>query len=229
VDVVASVSAVRQQFTAATPNPLLVQYKFAAAPVEDVVVDSGPLGNDGTNYGSTWKNNGLLGGVQSFDGVDDRVEAASAIGLLANGSFTVACWVGQSVVNEGCYCYGFGRNDDNTPILGLQFQSGIPVFYLRDGLGMGIALNGVASVLDGLPHHVMFVKNGTAMTLYVDNVLVDSDTGDYAATLFNVYGLGCLTRTTPVAHWAGVLDDFRIYNRALTAAERLSVYNGNDI
>jgi hypothetical protein len=94
------------------------------------------------------------------------------------------------------------------------------VFYC---IGVGGFLTGSANINDNQWHHVAGVYNGSKMDLYVDGKLDASQTasGSLNVSATNVYIGG-----SPSQSFNGLVDDVRIYNRALSADEIEALYFG---
>jgi len=69
-------------------------------------------------------------------------------------------------------------------------------------------------------HHICLTYNGTTASLYVDGSLVDSNSFHWPIA---VYGLKCYIGKNVNGNepWNGLVDDFRIYDREVSAAEVL--------
>lgn len=89
-------------------------------------------------------------------------------------------------------------------------------------------------VNDNQWHHIVAMRNGDRMVMYIDGQLeyAQSDTAQQGfininapntANNFSVKALG--NRGTPGEFYAGLMDDVRLYTRALSASEVLAHYN----
>jgi hypothetical protein len=89
------------------------------------------------------------------------------------------------------------------------------------GCGADYALYG-GNVTDGTPHAAMYVRNGDAISLYVDGALVAYQAGlcPLARTNYNVQ-IGAMT--TSSYFFNGDIAEIQIYNRALNSWEITSV------
>jgi hypothetical protein len=174
----------------------------------------------------------------SFDGTDDYVSTAytSAIGT---SEFSYAAWVKTSTaatigsiigkrlgsgtfMQFSFYISGNASGTASGTLLG---------FGDRDGTNNRLGVSTV-TVADGNWHHVALVRSSDATRLYIDGVLNVTS---------NLTSMPNLTRTDPIfignlgnggaaagsAYLNGSLDDVRIYNRALTAAEIARLAAGN--
>ena len=70
-------------------------------------------------------------------------------------------------------------------------------------------------ITDGNWHHLGFVWDGSNRTLYVDGVAVAEDTQpDLEGSQMGLY-IGTGKDTEPGTYFSGLIDDVRIYNRAV--------------
>lgn len=107
-------------------------------------------------------------------------------------------------------------------------NQGVMELYAHNGSAWGVKLLGVTVVGDGNPHHVVYSKNGSTISFYVDGALdnqaVDSSLRLNTAQNANLMGVGRydIVETTASTHSsAGKYYSFSIYNRALSATEVL--------
>jgi len=80
----------------------------------------------------------------------------------------------------------------------------------------GKALKSVASITDNTWHRVGFVWDGSNRTLYVDGAEVAKDTQTGLAGSAGGLYLGAGSTLAPGNFWSGLIDDVRIYNRAVS-------------
>jgi len=82
--------------------------------------------------------------------------------------------------------------------------------------GRGAApLQSQAVITDGNWHRVGFVWDGLYRTLYVDGIAVAEDTQDDLANSGNGFYIGAGKAMAPGTYFSGLIDDVRIYNRAV--------------
>jgi subtilisin family serine protease len=168
--------------------------------------------NNGTLIGNpTWQpTGGNLGGALQLDGVDDYVSTAFVLDPAA-GPFSVFAWVKGGAPNQVLIAQSGGNN---------WLMTG-PSGTLRTMLGQS-ARGGVwpttsAVIADGAWHHVGLVWDGMRRTLYVDDEEAAKDTNDQAGLTGSGAGLyiGAGSTFAPGSFWSGLVDDVRIYNRAV--------------
>jgi len=78
-------------------------------------------------------------------------------------------------------------------------------------------------------HHIVVTKTGTEVVEYLDNVVSNQYSAGTFSTTSNAFKLliGCYSsdNSTRQNYFKGKLDNFRIYNKALTNEERATIYN----
>jgi cytoskeletal protein CcmA (bactofilin family) len=186
-------------------------------------------GNDNTVrlYSSPiWRpSGGRTGGALEFDGIDDYVQGPNHPSKLQlTGDYTLSVWIKANATQKSwAGVFSKCNPSSSTNHWTLQFDSSSPkklVVYHPDYLpspkdwDTGIALNNIA----GAWHHVGIVRRGNIMTSYLDGVVRTTGTWANAPGSgdghFNI-GVDRTGSTTYV--YKGLIDDIRIYDRALDA------------
>jgi hypothetical protein len=174
-------------------------------------------GNNMTgSVGGLTSSAGQVGPAVSLDGVQGyaRLPADVVAGI---GDFTVAAWVKQSVLLNWARIFDFG-NDTGT------YMMLTPNAGASQTIRFSLKVNGGAEeIVDGpaLPigtwQHVAVARAGNTVTIYLNGASVGS--GPVNGTLPNTANnyIGRSQFNDPL--FAGSLDDFRIYTRALGASE----------
>lgn len=174
---------------------------------------------DGAVTGATWVS-GLNGNALSFDGTDDGVVAGASAALTGAGDFTLGAWV---KLNAGA---GAGmiiqqREPGSAGIEGEYLvkmnASGTVNFFVYNG-GYQFNITSSATINDGLWHHVVATRSGADGRVYVDGALAGQGSGAVKALQPLTVALGYDYRDNN-ARLNGLLDDARIYERALSATE----------
>jgi hypothetical protein len=194
-----------------------------------VAADSSGKGNNGNLLGEPQWVAGYHGSALRFGGVDEYVELpiGSLISTLTNSTFAI--WANfPSTPNTGGTwqrIFDIGTGVDVymflTPRMGTAGQMR---FAITTSAGTGEIQVTSPNTLPGGWHHVAVTIDAIAktITLYLDGTAVARNT---QATL-NPSNLGVTTNNwlgksqfAADAYYAGLLDDFQIYNRALSRAE----------
>ncbi len=191
--------------------------------------DSSGNNNNGTakntnSTGMAWAV-GKQGGAVNFDGVDDYVDCGNKPSLNITDAVTIMAWVRMSAWNnypgiivKGTISsggYGIHVRDDYSIWFELVKSDGIPRSYYNP-TSIKLALDQWA--------HVVATYDGSKQRIYIDTQEVGTglagtfSIGITSASLI----MGKLTTYTP---FNGIIDESRVYNRALSAAEISAIYN----
>jgi len=190
--------------------------------------------NDGTLTNmatSTSPVPGKIGQALTFDGSNDYVQIQSGH-LVSTNNWSVSEWIKQTS-DTATFDYFWLNGDDISGggVSGFHFNTNTSEF-LRIDVVTGTdteetSLLSTAAISLNTWYHIAVVKNGTSLTLYINGVLnnsstLSSATMDYTA---NNPQTRIGTRSDALGNFPGLIDEVRVYNRALTAAEVLQLYN----
>jgi VCBS repeat-containing protein len=203
---------------AAPPPPppgLVAAYSFNEG-AGTTLIDRTGLGRTGTVSGATWSTAGRNGGALSFDGVNDLVTIADHNSLDLTTGMTLEAWVRPVTVSSyrtvvlknvsGGFAYGLIASD----------AASLPAGYVRTTAD----LNATGSTALGVNvwTHLALTYDGTMLRLYVGGTQVASR----ALSGSMVVTTGALTiggNSLGIGYFQGLIDDVRVYNRALTPLE----------
>ena len=202
--------------SAPTPSGLVAAYGFEEL-TGTATTDSSGSGSTGTISGAARTVAGKYGRALSFDGVNDLVTVADAPGLDLSTGMTLEAWVRptantgwRTVVTKeqvGNIVYGLFSNSDTAR------PSGI----VSVGPAQDIARGPSALVLSSWTH-LATTYDGAVLRLYVNGSLVVSR--NVSGAMPNSSQPLQIGGNNVWAEWfAGSIDEVRVYNRALTAAE----------
>src|SRR3989344_755550 len=192
--------------------------------------DSSGNSNHGTINGATAVAGKVGSGALEFDGVDDYVIQSSSLPSIDNYPYTMSVWVKSSDAN-GHIVFG-GRKDTSQRHASLEHASGFITLCARD---FNSPCNGVTSDVsaDSQWHHVVGIySNSTHRELFVDGVSKGVNTNEILDAQFDhssaVFVVGRRNNSSPTNYLEGIVDDVRIYNRALTADEVSELFNNHN-
>jgi N-acetylneuraminic acid mutarotase len=152
---------------------------------------------------------GQIGGALELDGIDDCIGTPLVVDPGA-GPFSVFAWVKGGMPGQVILSQEQGANwllaDASDGALATDLKGGRAAKPLKSSV----------NITDGQWHHVGFTWDGSNRTLYVDEVQVSHDTqvGLWPATGGLYIGAGNALQAA--TFWSGLIDDVRIYNRAVT-------------
>ncbi|HSD90782.1 MAG TPA: LamG domain-containing protein [Kofleriaceae bacterium] len=166
---------------------------------------------------------GRVGEAASFDGTGCLV-IADALDLQPT-SFTLAAWASSVTLPLSTVI--------SRPLNGATTAENTWMLYIGGSSNWLLELNGVdvlsAPAVAGGWHHLAATYDGTVATLYLDGSVIAGPTAvavpQYASG--NVM-IGCdLDLGMIVGNWQGLIDDVRLYSRALSAGEIATLATGS--
>lgn len=203
---------------------LVTQYAFENN-LNDSVGTRNGTAKGGSNGGPTFTT-GKSGQAVSFDGVDDYVQLPVASGNYQD--ITIASWVYWNGGGNWQRVFDFGSEIEKWMFLTPKSGSNT----LRFSISTSRGTDGTGT-LDGpvMPTgqwvHVAVTLKGDQGTLYVNGVPVDSETIVADPLFSQVYCYLGKSMWNGDAMFNGRLDDFRIYNYALSGSEVYSLWGGS--
>jgi hypothetical protein len=206
--------------------PELLYYRFDQ-PGTSVSNDAtSPVGNNPATITGTTLSIGGVGLSGTALVGTGGTSTANAINTNWNtnlsGSFTIGFWT-NNIPQTGGLTYIFGDNGANGFRCFTQGAAGAGNWLMRGGGLPDIEATGAAALTPKYTHFVYDDVAGT-LTSYVDGVLSNTVTvTGFTGMTGTGFQVAAYNTTTGLD---GLLDEFRIYNRALTVAEIQSTING---
>lgn len=157
---------------------------------------------------------------RAFNGASNYLQVNSSINSLLSGDLSISVWFKLSSTT------GYRRTIwylDNARLLGCEVSGSLNKMVVGlTNLSAYANVGTTFTVNDGLWHHMVFTKSGSLATLYVDNVNIGSG---------RVQGSGnvaAFTLSDSVYYFSGILEQWVIWNRALSEAEISFLWNGGN-
>jgi len=187
-----------------------------------VALDSSGNGNDGVLIGDPQWVPGKIGGALELDGDGDFVDCGDSPVFDIPVDITVATWVNiaqfdknwQAIITKGDSSWRLHRSSSSSNIA--WGTTGVEP----------LDLTSVTAIDDAEWHHLAGVYDGAQKLLYIDGLLdVSADaTGNISSNAYNV-NIG--ENGEPMGRYlTGLVDDVRIYNVALSAAQIGEIIQG---
>ncbi|MEK7398995.1 MAG: LamG domain-containing protein [Candidatus Poribacteria bacterium] len=198
------------------------------------VKDASGRSHDGELVGkATFDKNGKIGSAIICDGPEAYVKIPDHADFIFKGDFSMGCWFLNNGVapadNSGIITKGYhtipANGGDAKPWYLVYFMKAGPVdMFLRDTKAVNSRAVGKTLVNDGKWHHVLGMKAGNKVKIYIDGKedgvadAVDANYGESAQPLvFMVH----------YDRWIkGMIDEVAIFNKALTDKEISTVMSG---
>jgi cytoskeletal protein CcmA (bactofilin family) len=207
---------------------------FIRGVLAETTMDSSGNANTGILYnGPTWRPaGGWTAGALEFDGIDDKVEDPDAANYL-NGlsAITVSVWVKSDVTFQDRGIL-FTRDQTTSDVeLGIRYDKDGAYGGGVSGIKASIRTTAGFTQIESSSYvqtknwqHLALVwksdPNDSGLRLYINGLLnpLRYDMGRVFGTVSGVQKL-MLGRDTKGTYWDGLIDDLRIYNRALNVSE----------
>ncbi len=166
--------------------------------------------------GAAWAT-GVSGAALSFSGASAATASNTTLGNFGTGDFSLSLWVKYTGAggyllskrpNVSGYCSFFN--------LGVSSIAGLEVCSDTSGTNY-LAVSGAKVINNGVWHHLAAVRVGPTISLYVDGAMDATKTGSGTATLSGTTPL--FLGGNPNNYFNGLMDEVRVYNRALTPGE----------
>jgi hypothetical protein len=202
----------------AADDPYLVGWWMFDEGSGTVAKDSSGKGNDGTLNGAPKWVGGQLGGALDFDGTDDFVEIPHDLRLSITGAITIAAWTNMrttssdemAIVSKG----GWAAND--LPYELTETRGGVIYWQFYNDAGRDSCSPNSPSA--GEWHHIAATYDGKVFKCYIDGVLAEE--WAYAGAMpQNTASVTIGRRSRGGTFFNGMIDDVRLYDRALTAGQ----------
>lgn len=191
--------------------------------------------NINVSDGTTWRayvSDGVPLGANGYsldlDGTDDRVELGNISSLNSTSAFSISFWV--KVSSSAPTPTQFYQSGSDTFYNSISFYQSASIDFLLGKGGSNYAGTRYSgSIKDDTWHHLAGVYNGSTLTIYLDgSVPSQSNIGtsvpsSTVSTGGNNAHIG--SRTDNSTELKGKMDDFSIFNAALTATEVSNIKN----
>ena len=152
---------------------------------------------------------GVTGGALELDGIDDCIIAGIGPNP-AEGSFSIVAWIKGGAPGQVIFAQP-GRSD----LLAIDTEGNLMTGL--NGLDQSTApLLSQALVTDDQWHRIGLVWDSLRRTLFVDGITVAEDTEDGQGAYGSGLYIGVGKNYAAGTYFSGLIDDVRIYNRALS-------------
>jgi len=202
-------------------NGLVSYWSFDSSYIKGNIAQDIWGGNDGMIMGGPGLVSGKVGEALDFDGTDDYVDCGGNSSLNITGSITVEFWMNprngdknKHVVSRGQWGAGGYWVQHGGPLGGEQNM----IYFYAQQVYQG-AIGPTDSTDVNTWQHIAVTYDGASVKLYKNAGLVKSEVAQgpikpkETSFMISRYAGGNAN------YFDGMLDEIRVYNRALTAAE----------
>ena len=225
-----NITATRMQIEPVIPfSGLGLWYPFTADE-GGIASDASGNGRVGTLYSATWTTPGFDGGCVNFDGVDDYVAMGTALIVDTSQPFSIAMWTYSRMASSRTRIVGLKGATEFGAMLGRE-GGYLGYFGFRDNSAMQTTDTRfeIANLRTNW-HFIVWTYNGgnksapSSFRVYLDGNELAVVTANFFGPGPNENVLGAYLAPQPVACFNGLIDEVRIYNRALSLSEVIGMY-----
>jgi hypothetical protein len=180
--------------------------------------------NNGALYNGVAWTTGKFGNALSFDGLDDYVRVEHSASLVFTNNITIEVWIYPKNVSVFWNAIVLkGSSVDWNCHLQLYYSS---VEWSTYTTGSN-DLYSVSSLSNDVWYHIVVTYDGSTKKIYINGRLDNSaSVSGYLRSSTSPLGIGAFIDGGNLSrYFKGIIDEVRIYNRALTAAEISDLYN----
>ena len=188
--------------------------------------DSSPSGKDAAIVTGTsapqWVS-GKMGGALYFDGIDDRVNVLSvpaAIYGFTSEDFSVSAWINPNDSTKALDIVSHGSNSQDGWEL---FKNGQKISF-RTYQSNATQQTSSVNVTLNTWTHVVLVRHGSSASIYLNGQPSNVASADHLNPAASPSRFLMIGASSAGWYWSGLIDDVRIYNRALQPSEITSLY-----
>ena len=197
-------------------NGLLAHYSFDNVSGNTVLDDSGNS-RDLTAVDMAYTG-GIKGQAGNFNGISGYLAVAHDSDLQM-ATLTLSAWLKTDHDGES---YAISKGDERP--YSLRTRDG--VFNVKIGNASQSASVFSTTATDDQWHHVVGTYDGSEVSIYIDGVLENTQTFSQSLELDNTsLNIGRRMARPTFSYFPGLMDEVRIYDRALDASEVESLYN----
>ena len=185
-------------------------------------LDCSRYSNNGAIIGAILKQ-GRCGAALWFDGVNDYIDCGNDVSLNPTDAVTVETWIKLDAASEGktSSIPIIRRNDAYLLRRDGVVNGGYFSFFIYDGTSWELGVNSGFSPAFGVWYHIIGTYDGQHVKIYVNGRLKGSSVRTGAMPL---NGNNTVIGFWNTDYFPGLIDEVRIYNRALLAEEIKNLY-----
>jgi hypothetical protein len=178
--------------------------------------DASGQGHPGTIAGATWNAAGRFGSALSFNGTNSWVTVADAASLDLTTGMTLEAWVKPTALSSWRTVVMKETAGDLAYVLYAYDNAPRPAVYINVS-GQVSTSGGTAPALNAWTH-LAATYDGASLRLFTNGVLV-SNTAKTGAMATSANPLRIGGNGVWGEYYSGLIDEVRVYNRALSQAE----------
>ncbi|MEA3458938.1 MAG: LamG-like jellyroll fold domain-containing protein [Candidatus Thermoplasmatota archaeon] len=182
-------------------------------------------GYNGTICGATWTNNGRVGGAYYFGGASDYIsmDMPNVFEDISNNDFTICLWIKSDDTTDDWRVVSMACKDNKNFVKFFQYGTEIHFGLCEDGVKRAVRTENLSN---NIWYHIAGVWDASkkSLSIYI-NGLSSEEIGN------RNYAMGSGEGSVDIGHgssssrfWYGYVDEFEIYDRALSTDQIYQIY-----
>lgn len=152
-----------------------------------------------------------------------KVKDSDLLDFVGN-QFSIAAWI-RPVETQAAYIVIKGEDANHNSPYSLDIFPGVVRAFIRTNTKEQFLIEGKSPILKGVWQHIAVTFTGAQLTIYYNgkndgSVMVDRPLGISSGDL----AIGASEKYFPAASYEGRIDNVRIYDKSLTAAQIKNMY-----
>jgi len=188
--------------------------------------DNGSLTNGKfTNIAtSTFYRPGKIGQALNFDGINDSLNVNRATSTIATGNVTVSAWINANTLLGNGDVFALADSASSNDVYLYRSTTGVCfAIWLTSKLTACSAAN---TIKQNVWYHVVGTFSSVSgQIVYINAVSSGTNSNTSRGSTKSALALIGAEGSTPTTFFGGLMDDVRVYNRALSATEITQLYN----
>lgn len=189
----------------------------------------------GTSTGFGWAG-GKSGTALGMDGTPGT-GIAIPNGILSGSQGSLSVWLKMSDLSDRNVIFSGKSTSDNNVFVALSvdFEGRPQLVFRTDPSGQNRKIQGGAILNKNEWYHLVLVATGQSYKMFIngeEKIITGENIGRWFPDFTNqtfMYRIGTSEANPLIGSWSGMLDEFRIYARALSPEDVLELYNAGNI
>jgi len=170
---------------------------------------------------------GLFDKALEFDGYNDYVNCGKPASFEPTTGVSISAWIKSSTAGKYAYMVSKPGPTEGSSYALYTGYGALSYFYVVTTDGSAHLSPSGGEINDGIWHHVVGTYDKLKVRLYIDGVEAGTGTDeadDIDYTNSDDLIIGSYGKVHATGNWPGLIDEVRVYNRALTPAEVDELY-----
>ncbi|MHC4353857.1 MAG: LamG domain-containing protein [Planctomycetota bacterium] len=190
----------------------------------NTVLDWSGYGNDGTLGGDPELIEGAIGMGLDLDGATEHISMDGVADDLTANVFTLSVWIKTTMTSGEGVVFGTNTGGSHDLIFGVNDGE----LWVEDSAHS--TFPAPPAINDNQWHMITYVRNMANATVYVDGVQVGTDAADNDPAAETRWSIGQeWDGSSPSDLYRGMVDDVRIYSKALAPDEVVELMRGDPL